>query len=185
MNEYSRKPHNAEIFMKEQTDAARKVAEQGTEKSKRTEEKKGMEAKAGPAGFPYEDILRLPHHVSRHHPPMPREDRAAQFSPFAALTGYDDAVLETARLTDAWHDLSDEQTADLDRKVQILEEHISERPAVRIRYFVPDEKKAGGSYEVKAGRLRRIDTALRILVFADGTEVAIDKVSGIDIPENG
>ena len=89
---------------------------------------------------PYEDIINLPHHVSPKRPQMSMQDRAAQFSPFAALTGYEDAIKETGRLTDVKIELSDEDRELLDQKQQYLQEHIGDRPEITITYFVPDEK---------------------------------------------
>lgn len=145
---------------------------------------KNQKNQASQEEFPYEDIISLPHHVSRTHPHMAREDRAAQFSPFSALTGYDDAVSETARLTDAWHDLSDEEAFDLDQKLQVLQEKISDRPTVRITYFVPDERKDGGSYEEKTGQLRRIDTVMRVVEFTDKSAISIDRIVKVEMMES-
>lgn len=89
----------------------------------------------------YDDIINLPHHVSRTHPQMTMEERAAQFSPFAALTGYDDAVTETGRLTDQWMPLSEEETEDMNQKLRFLMDHAGEQPAVSITYFIPDQKR--------------------------------------------
>ena len=91
----------------------------------------------------YEDILHLPHHVSSVHKPMSRVDRAAQFSPFAALTGYDDDVTEAARLTDTRVSLSEEAMEELDRKQLYLSEIVDSHPVLRVTYFVPDSRKEG------------------------------------------
>lgn len=117
----------------------------------------------------YNDIIDLPHHQSLVHPHMPVIDRAAQFSPFAALTGYDDAIAETARLTDAKLVLSDEQMESLNETLAALEKLLPQRPAVKVTYFVPDAKKAGGAYVTKAGQLRRIDTVNKLISFTDGS----------------
>ena len=93
----------------------------------------------------YEDIIHLPHHVSSKRPQMPMIDRAAQFSPFAALTGYDDAISETGRLTDEKIDISEEEKEVLDRKQQFLLEKLDKRPALTVIYIVPDAKKSGGA----------------------------------------
>lgn len=103
----------------------------------------------------YDDIIYLPHHVSGKRPAMPISDRAAQFSPFAALTGYDEAVMETGRLTDRMHELSEEDTAKLNRQLQFLMTKLREQPTLSVTYFVPDEKKSGGAYIVKKGKLRK------------------------------
>ena len=116
----------------------------------------------------YKDIINLPHHVSSKRPQMPMLDRAAQFSPFAALTGYDDAVHETGRLTDEKIDLSEEEKEALDRKQQILMERLGDHPALTVTYFVPDAKKSGGAYVTKSGNLKKIDEFERLMMLMDG-----------------
>lgn len=111
----------------------------------------------------YEDIIGLPHHVSSKRPQMSMLDRAAQFSPFAALTGYDDAIQETGRLTDMKIEIGEEAREALDRKQQYLQEIIADRPEITITYFLPDERKAGGSYTSLTGTLKRIDYYERVL----------------------
>lgn len=106
----------------------------------------------------YEDIINLPHHVSPVHPPMPLSDRAAQFAPFAALTGYGDVIKETARQTDRKPELTEEEKQELDYKLQMAVSLPGEKPAVTITYFVPDKKKAGGSSGYRAGSERPIQT---------------------------
>ena len=128
----------------------------------------------------YEDIIHLPHHVSKTRPQMSMQDRAAQFSPFAALTGYDAAISETGRLTDERTDLGEETKAMLDMKQQYLLEVISDQPEITVTYFVPDEKKAGGAYVTHRGRIRKIDTYLRRLLFEDGTEVHMQYIFEMD-----
>ena len=103
----------------------------------------------------YDDIINLPHHVSKTRPQMSMVDRAAQFSPFAALTGYDAAIKETGRLTDEKVNLSEEEKEALDRKQQILMEWLGDHPALTITFFVPDEKKSGGAYMTKSGNLKK------------------------------
>ena len=112
----------------------------------------------------YKDIINLPHHVSSKRPQMPMLDRAAQFSPFAALTGYDDAIHETGRLTDEKIDLSEEEKEALDRKQQILMERLGDHPALTVTYFVPDAKKSGGAYVTKSGNLKKIDEFERLMM---------------------
>ena len=128
----------------------------------------------------YKDIINLPHHVSSKRPQMPMLDRAAQFSPFASLTGYDDAIHETGRLTDEKIDLSEEDKKTLDRKQQILSEKLSDNPALTITYFVPDAKKSGGAYVTKDGNLKKIDEFERWMMLTDGTKIPLDDVSDIE-----
>lgn len=128
----------------------------------------------------YEDIIHLPHHVSSKRPQMPMIDRAAQFSPFAALTGYDDAISETGRLTDKKIDLSEEEKEVLDRKQQLLLEKLDKRPALTVTYFVPDAKKSGGAYVTKSGNLKKIDAIERWMQLTDGTKIPLDDVAGIE-----
>ena len=128
----------------------------------------------------YEDIINFPHHVSVKRPQMSMLDRAAQFSPFAALTGYDDAIQETGRLTDEKINLSEEEKEALDRKQQILLERLDERPALTVIYFVPDEKKSGGAYVTKSGNLKKIDEVERMMTLTDGTKISLDDVYDIE-----
>lgn len=107
----------------------------------------------------YDAILHLPHHVSQKHPPMPMADRAAQFAPFAALTGYDAAIRENARLT---------------------QEHLEEQPEVRLTRFRPDERKSGGVYETVSGIVKQIDLIARRIRLLDGTDIPMDDVLTLD-----
>lgn len=124
----------------------------------------------------YDDIIDLPRPKSKHEP-MPMSDRAAQFSPFAALTGYGDAIDETARLTDARIELSEEERAELDYKQQYLA--TLDSPTVTVTYFVPDERKTGGAYVTHTGVLKRVDEVERMVVFKDGLRVPLDEVMDI------
>lgn len=126
----------------------------------------------------YEDIIHLPHPTSQRHPRMPLYDRAAQFSPFAALTGHDAAIRETARVTEEKIEQSDDVIRGLDRKLRLLAEHPGAE--VTVTYFVPDEKKAGGAYVTHTGRVRKIDTYEHTLVMADKTAVAIEQIRNLD-----
>ena len=128
----------------------------------------------------YDDIINLPHHVSAKHPRMSVADRAAQFSAFAALTGYGDEVKETARLTDVQADLDEEVKAELNRKLRFLAEHSTDNPNVAITYFLPDEKKSGGEYITVTGNVKRVDEYRRAVIMADKTAVPIDRITGID-----
>ena len=124
----------------------------------------------------YDDMIHLPHHQSGTRPHMSLHDRAAQFSPFAALTGYDAAVEEAARLTEQKLELSEEEKAALGAKLTEIKEHIKERPGVTITYFVPDERKAGGTYVTVTGTVRRIDEFERVVVMQDQSRVGIDDI---------
>lgn len=128
----------------------------------------------------YDDIIDLPHPTSLKHPRMSTENRAAQFSPFAALTGYDDAVSETARLTQSRGELDEQGKALLDERLRLLRENIAEQPEVDIIYFRPDLRKFGGEYVPHSGALRCIDPVERSLLFADGFRVAIDDIYHLD-----
>lgn len=128
----------------------------------------------------YEDIINLPHHVSKTRPQMPMLDRAAQFAPFAALTGYDSAIKETGRLTDERIELDEEALTALDMKFQILMEALEEEPEVSITYFKPDERKAGGSYLKVTGTLKKLDEYERILMLMNGQKIKLDAVLDID-----
>ena len=107
--------------------------------------------------YQYEDIINLPHHVSTTRPQMPMSDRAAQFSPFAALTGYDAAIKETGRLTDTKIELDDEELHNLNLKFQFLVEHLEDEPEVAVTYFKADERKAGGAYLEATGIVKKLD----------------------------
>lgn len=128
----------------------------------------------------YDDIIYLPHHVSEKRTAMSLHDRAAQFSPFAALTGYDDAVEETARLTDEMAELTEDVKAVLDERLRILSANGGERPEISVRYFVPDERKKGGAYVWHKGILRRVDEYERNLVFADGSCIPLGNICSIE-----
>ena len=128
----------------------------------------------------YDEIMGLPHHVSKTRPQMPMSDRAAQFAPFAALTGYDSAIKETGRLTDERIELDVEALSALDMKYQILMEALDEAPEVTITYFQPDERKAGGKYVSAVGTVKKIDDFERRITMRDGTRIPMDDVLSID-----
>lgn len=129
----------------------------------------------------YRDIIDHPHHVSRKRPQMSMHDRAAQFSPFAALTGFDAAVAEEGRVTDRRIDLEEDERQRLNESIQILAEHIEEQPEVSITYFMPDERKEGGAYVKESGVLKKIDEYEHMLVMADGTKIPIREIIEIDL----
>ena len=128
----------------------------------------------------YNEIMGLPHHVSKTRPQMPMSDRAAQFAPFAALTGYDAAIKETGRLTDEKIELDVEALSALDMKYQLLMEALDEAPEVTITYFQPDERKAGGKYVSAVGTVKKIDDFERRITMRDGTRIPMDDVLSID-----
>ena len=128
----------------------------------------------------YDKIMGLPHHVSKTRPQMPMSDRAAQFAPFAALTGYGAAIKETGRLTDERIELDVEALSALDMKYQLLMEALDEAPEVTITYFQPDERKAGGKYVSAVGTVKKIDDFERRITMRDGTRIPMDDVLSID-----
>lgn len=128
----------------------------------------------------YDDIIDLPHHVSETHPPMSRADRAAQFSPFAALTGYDAAVRETARVTERRIELDEGVKAELNARLNCILEHLPEHPQVSITYFVPDEKKSGGAYCTVTGAVRKLDSFAKTLTLVDGTVVPMEEMVHVE-----
>ena len=119
----------------------------------------------------YKDMLHLPHPVSATHPRMALQDRAAQFSPFAALAGYDDALRETARRTDRFVELDEDRKQEIDRQISYLQQHLLDTVPVKIIYFVPDEKKEGC--------VRKIDENTKSLRI-QGTEIPVERIYGID-----
>ena len=128
----------------------------------------------------YSDIINNLRPVSLKHPRMPIGDRAAQFSPFAALTGYDDAIVETGRVTDKKHELSEEAKTMLDEKLRLIMSLSEEPPALEITYFVADGKKSGGSYVTFIGRIKRIDVYSHNVIMEDKTQIPIDDIFEID-----
>ena len=124
----------------------------------------------------YFDIINLPHHVSRNHPQMPMEARAAQFAPFAALTGYDTVIHETARQTDKQVELEEYDNERLNRIFSELMDSLEEHPVVTVSYFKPDEHKAGGAYVTVTGQLKKIDTYEQLIVMEDGTAIPIGNI---------
>ena len=128
----------------------------------------------------YDDIIDLPHHVSETHPPMSRADRAAQFSPFAALTGYDAAVRESARVTEQRIELDEGVKAELNARLNCILEHLSEHPQVSITYFMPDEKKSGGAYRTVTGAVRKLDSFAKTLTLVDGTVVPMEEMIHVE-----
>ena len=127
----------------------------------------------------YDDIINLPHHVSKLHPQMSLVNRAAQFSPFAALSGYEDAIDETARLTDAEVELSEGSIQEINEKVRYLMEHLTDHDEITILYFIPDEKKAGGRYSSVTGEIKKVREFEQEIEMMDGTIIAIKRILSI------
>ena len=128
----------------------------------------------------YDDILHLPHPTSNKHPRMSIRDRAAIFSPFAALSGHGAAIAETARLTDRRVELDEDTRAELDRRQAVLLEHLSEQPEITITWFRPDGRKDGGAYRTGTGRLKKVDEAARTLTLLDGTSIPLEDVAWLE-----
>ena len=129
----------------------------------------------------YNDIINMPHHRSPRRAPMSRQDRAAQFSPFAAVTGLDGVIEETGRLTDPMAELTEGEIAMLDARLRRLLEKIGERPRAAIEYFRPDERKKGGAYVGAAGVVKKIDLYRRELYMEDGTAIPIERIYAVEI----
>ncbi|WP_455527358.1 hypothetical protein [Huintestinicola sp.] len=134
----------------------------------------------------YNDMHRYDDILTRERPrgkrqPMPVSDRAAQFAPFAALTGYDEAVAETARLTDSKIELGEDRAADINDKLCMLRDRLYERPEAEVTYFVPDGRKSGGSYVTLTGNAKRIDEYARTVIFTDGAVIPIDDIFSVKL----
>ena len=131
----------------------------------------------------YDEIMGLPHHVSKTRPQMPMSDRAAQFAPFAALTGYDSAIKETGRLTNERIELDEDALTALNVKYQFLMDALDEEPEIKITYFKPDERKAGGEYVSAIGAVKKVDDFERLITMQDGTRIPMDDVYDMSISD--
>lgn len=129
----------------------------------------------------YDDIINLPHHVSKSHPQMSMMNRAAQFAPFAALTGHSAAIEETARLTDEQQELAEEDSEALNQKIGYLRENINKHPTITITYFEPDKKKSGGKYKSIEGQLKNIDDYTQSIVLKSGVSIPFTSILDIQI----
>ena len=129
----------------------------------------------------YDDMLHLPHHVSSKRARMSRADRAAQFSPFAALTGFDATITETGRQTDSSVELDESQKEVLNRRLQYLVSVLVRQPEVRITYFQEDARKAGGTYVTVTGRVKKVDAYERSIVLTDGTVISMETVRTLEL----
>lgn len=132
----------------------------------------------------YDDIIDLPHHVSTTRPRMSRLGRAAQFAPFAALTGYGAAIKEKARLTDERSELGEYELMELNAGIHMLMERIDEYPQVEITYFKPDEHKDGGAYLTVKSRAKRLNEYDRFILLEDGTEIPFDDIYKIEFNDH-
>lgn len=128
----------------------------------------------------YDDIILLPHHISKKHPQMPLLNRAAQFSPFSALTGHAAAIRETERLTEPFTWLDENRKELLNEQLQVIRENLEQKPEIEVTYFQPDSRKSGGAYVTFRGRVRKIDEYSHRIVFADGTAIQTEYLYAID-----
>lgn len=127
----------------------------------------------------YNDIINLPHYVSKKHPQMSKEARSAQFAPFAALSGYEDAIKETAKLTDNKIELSDEMINIINDKLLFIEKNIQDKPLITITYFVPDKRKNGGEYMSVTNSIKQIDLINNIIILTNKKKICINDIIGI------
>ncbi|MCC8126139.1 MAG: YolD-like family protein [Clostridiales bacterium] len=128
----------------------------------------------------YQDIMNLPHFVSRDRTHMSMIERAAQFSPFAALTGYESAVKETARLTGQRLELAEDEKETIARRLTLLQSRLAESPLVEITFFIPDDKKEGGEYHTITGTVKKLDNFQRHIIMMNGIKISIDDIVGIE-----
>ena len=130
----------------------------------------------------YKDIINLPHYISKKHIQMSLEARSAQFAAFAALTGYDDVIKETTRLTEKRKDIDEGLKTILNNKLRMIQEKINTRPKITFTYFIPDNQKSGGSYEIVTGNVKKIDKYKQIIILENNIEIPIVEI--IEIEEN-
>lgn len=133
----------------------------------------------------YDDIIDLPHHQSDKRPHMSIHDRAAQFSPFAALTGHEAAITEAGRLTESFREPDEGVKAMLDGKLQLLQENRQSGPEVEVIHFVPDQRKSGGSYVTTGGVFVKVDPQEKLLCLAGGEKIALDLIQDLHSPVFG
>lgn len=130
--------------------------------------------------FPYEDIVNLPPHISKKHSQPTMLERAARFAPFAAITGYEEMVLEEARVTEERIELDESTLAMLNEKLNIIHDSLDSEPVIQITYFEPDKKKSGGAYISVTGMVKRIDEYERLVIMSDGKKIRIDEIFGLE-----
>ena len=129
----------------------------------------------------YNDIINLPHHVSKTHPRMSLHDRAAQFSPFAALTGHEEEINESARLTEKKLELDEDEKIRINEKLQFIKNNIDKDITVTFTYFVPDVKKAGGEYRKITGKVKKINIYEHKIIMSEGRIINIEDIIDVDI----
>lgn len=129
----------------------------------------------------YDDIINLPHHESKVHPKMTLYNRSAQFAPFAALTGYDDAIVETARLTDKRINIDESLKEVINSKLQKIESMINEHPLIEVTYFIKDKRKDGGSYTTISGNVKRIDTDNNLIILTNKSKIPISEIINVKL----
>ena len=127
----------------------------------------------------YEDIINLPRHISKKHPQMSLEVRSAQFAPFSALTGYDEQIQETSRITNKKKEINDEMKMILDEKLQIIQQEINKKPKITVTYFIPDSKKDGGKYATITGKVIKIDKFKQLIILENKIEIPIKEICEI------
>ena len=127
----------------------------------------------------YDDIINLPHHVSKKHHQMSLEARSAQFAPFAAVAGVEDDIVEAERVTEERENLSDEEIDILNKKLQIINENIGQKPTILVTYFVPDKKKTGGKYETIKGNVKTVDEYKKEIILNNGTRIPMGEIVDI------
>ena len=130
--------------------------------------------------FPYEDIINLPRPISKKHPQPPLSERAARFAPFAAITGYEEMVLEEARVTEKQIELDECALTLLNEKLNILQNNLSQSPEITVTYFAPDKKKAGGAYVSISGAVRQIDSYSKLLILENDKKIRIEDIYQLD-----
>ena len=133
----------------------------------------------------YDDIIHMEHPVSAKRGRMSMVDRGAQFSPFAALVGYDAAIRETARLTEERTELTEGKKEELDETLRLIEENLSNQPEVSITYFRPDHWKLGGSYVTVSGRVKKLDPYEKTVLLTDGQVIPVEEISHIGVDNLG
>ena len=129
----------------------------------------------------YGDIVNLSHHISTKYPQMKMENRAAQFAPFAALTGYGDEIMEASRLTDKKTDLVDNEKDIINYQLQVIKKNIKNKPRILIKYFIPDVKKSGGCYKIESRYVKKVDEVLKKIIFTDNSYILFKNIININI----